>query len=278
MVLATACGPALTEPVPTQGSTSSGVGTTSGDGTTSSGVVVGSTLDRGTTSSGSDGLSSTTAVVVPSACDIFEQDCPQGYKCNPFSADGNLALDGARCVPVEDDPDGVGEPCSWESNGQDGQDSCVGGTVCLGPWRSPTCTELCGGTEAAPTCTRSDASCFVASETTVHLCLTACDPLGDPCEGGGWCLPLDSSFFCTPPNVGLVGNPLGSSCEYVNECEAGLLCGPTAPSLCGDEAQRCCLPPCDLGAPDCPGETVCEPWYEDPPPGTEHVGVCQDAR
>lgn len=240
---------------------------------TSSGAVVSTS-----SSSGSDG-SSSTGVVFPIRCDTFEQDCPAGYKCNPSSNDGNLALDWTTCVPVSEEPDAIGEPCSWETDSQSGLDSCEVGAACHNrDWfaRSGHCLELCGGTVRNPACRDEGDRCFVSTSTSVHSCHKPCSLDSDPCRPHERCVPTSSDgLHC----VALAEGPgqLGDACVGPAECADGLLCGPSAPSLCGDDSELCCLPLCDVNAPNCPNKLVCAPWYDDPPPGNEQVGVCQDA-
>ena len=45
-------------------------------------------------------------------CDLWEQDCPEGEKCNPWANDGGASWNALRCVPIDPNPDGVGEPCT----------------------------------------------------------------------------------------------------------------------------------------------------------------------
>ena len=62
-------------------------------------------------------------------------------------------------------------------------------------------------------------------------------------------------------------------------CEPGLMCMTSALPIECDPDAGCCLPLCDLSAPNaCPGaDLVCSAWYEEAmaPPGNENVGVCR---
>ena len=261
----------------------SGTSTQAGVEQTSSGLSDDPATSSRSSGGSSEGAasSSTTSVAVPERCSVFAQDCPQGFKCNPYSNDGDLALDDARCVPVVDDPDQVGEVCELDGNGQAGLDSCDVGALCSWmPDGFPTqtlCIELCSGSEAMPRCATDESTCFVRDYGEEHYCFPNCDPLGPACSNGWSCLPsLEDGFVCGPYALGELSQ--GEPCEYASQCEQGLLCAPAAPSLCGDPSKDCCLPFCDLGAPNCPGSTVCEPWYDDPPAGNDHVGVCRDPR
>ena len=53
----------------------------------------------------------------PFDCDIWAQDCPEGEKCSAWANDGGGAWNATRCVPVDDDPDQVGEACNVEGSG-----------------------------------------------------------------------------------------------------------------------------------------------------------------
>lgn len=247
---------------------------------TSSGLP-GDPATSSSSSSGSSegaGSSSTTSIAFPERCSIFTQDCPDGFKCNPYSNDGSLALDAARCVPVVDEPDHVGEVCELDGNGQSGIDSCDVGAICR--WMpddfpaQTLCIELCSGSEATPQCATDESTCFVRDYGEEHYCFPNCDPLGQGCSNGWPCLPsLDDGFVCAPYPLGDLSH--GEPCEYSVQCAEGLHCALPAPSICGDAPDGCCLPLCDLDAPDCRAPTVCEPWYDDPPAGNEHVGVCR---
>lgn len=242
-------------------------------------VSTGRREDDGTSTGAAS--SSSTGFVDLYDCDIFEQDCPPGFKCNPYSNDGSIALDASRCVPLAPDPDLIGEICTGEPNGQSGLDSCELGAVCQ--YRSGTpgvdtrCIELCSGTRATPGCQGDASTCFSSTQTEEHLCLPRCGPFAAPCpdDWDGWsCLPATSSFICAPFVAG--SQALGQPCEFVNECAPGLLCAPAGPSLCDEAAESCCQPLCDMNAPDCPEPTVCQPGLVDPLPGYEHLGVCTD--
>ena len=74
--------------------------------------------------------------------------------------------------------------------------------------------------------------------------------------------------------------PNGTPCNYINDCNAGLVCADAAVNpLCdAGAASGCCTEICDLtGANVCSGADqgqVCEPFYEMAPPGYENVGLC----
>ncbi len=116
----------------------------------------------------------------------------------------------------------------------------------------------------------------MSTSTSLHSCLTPCTLDSDTCRPYERCVPtFTDGLHCVALDEGR--GQLGDACVDPAECADGLFCGPSALSLCGEDSELCCLPLCDVNAPDCPNELVCAPWYSDPPPGTEHVGVCQDA-
>ena len=121
-----------------------------------------------------------------------------------------------------------------------------------------------------------------------------CDPLSDP--DGEPCPPTDTAQECEPNAAGdgwsCVPQYAGTSPLYGDECwledqpvvacTFDTVCMPTeavgAASCSGSEGGGCCTQICDLTAgDDCPdadlGQT-CVPFYDEPPAGYEHVGVC----
>lgn len=280
--MTTACGPAVESS--TDGSTSSEPGTTESPSPESSSSSSGTPTDETTTSSSSTtsgGDSSTTAVVVPENCDVFMQDCPNGYKCAPIANDGGSAWNDTTCVPVVDDPAGIGEACSVQQiTSPNGLDDCDVSSMC---WPvdertlEGTCIGLCTGSSNEPTCEDPDAVCVITSDGAFNPCLPTCDPLASDCDAGQVCVPLYPESFACTPGVESPGQ-LGEACEFTSACDQDLICVNPAPSLCEDlSGSGCCLPWCSVSAPDCPGETQCVSWWsEDPLPGYEDVGVCQD--
>lgn len=211
-------------------------------------------------------------------CDIFMQDCPEGEKCAPWANDGGASWNAIRCVPVDPDPDGVGEPCTTEEGPFSGLDSCDVGVMC---WdvdpdtQQGVCTPLCSGSVNAPMCD-DDRICLVGGDTTLPLCMPKCSPL-DPeaCSEGNGCYPTYDGFICGPDASGKGGGEF-EPCEFTNACDSGLMClvSDTAPALCDPESFGCCIPACDLTDPACPETTTCTPYYEEPVPGLDDVGVC----
>ncbi|PRP92637.1 hypothetical protein ENSA5_48190 [Enhygromyxa salina] len=142
------------------------------------------------------------------ACDVYTQDCIDGFKCN-------ASYDPPICTQLPPAPKQVGQPCELA------EDDCVGGAYCMysGDPNVGTCNPVCGGSEANPTC---DLGEFCAM-TAPPLCFAQCDPLADDCAFSEGCYGLTANmeFGCIPTSVNL---GLGESCAYLNDCESGLGC------------------------------------------------------
>ncbi|MBV1862632.1 MAG: hypothetical protein KUG77_29695 [Nannocystaceae bacterium] len=217
-------------------------------------------------------------------CDIFQQDCPRGEKCTPWSNDGGNFWNATRCSPLADEPDQPGEPCTIEDSATSGFDSCDLGSMCWGVDTDTgigICTSHCTGSLEAPTCPDENDVCSIQGDSILLLCFSACNPLLglDACPDSQACYPSDSTFICAPDASG-EGGAAFDVCEFVNGCDAGNVCAnPSAEACDQDSGGGCCLPWCDLSTPDCPGDTTCQPWYQEgsEPPGGELLGVCTDA-
>ncbi len=228
-------------------------------------------------------LCETTGDITPE-CDVFEQNCPDGEKCTPWANDGGSSWNATRCAPIVDDPDQPGEACVVEGSPASGIDSCDLGSMC---WNvdtdtgTGTCISHCMGAPNAPTCADANTICSINGDGVLALCLPTCDPLlfVDACPNDEVCTPYNSTFFCTPDGSA-EGGAAFDACEFVNACDPGNVCiNPAAAQACDPGGTGCCLPWCDLSAPDCPGDTTCFPWFEEGgvPPGGELIGVCAEA-
>ena len=214
-------------------------------------------------------------------CDTFAQNCPEGEKCMPWANDGGSAWNATRCTPLDPSPDGLYEPCTVEGSGVSGIDSCELGMMC---WNvdaetlTGTCVGLCIGSPENPSCVDDNAQCNINSEAILTLCLPNCDPISDePCPEGEGCYPTDDHFACIPDASGPKMGGLFESCEYVNGCDAGLMCAnPGFVGVCEGASAGCCTPYCDISSPECPEPTSCFSYYEKgtAPPGFEDVGIC----
>lgn len=218
-------------------------------------------------------------------CDVFEQNCPEGEKCNAWSSDGDNSWDSLKCVPVVPNPDPIGAPCFAEGGGISGVDSCVKGAMCWGVDSQTgmgTCVEQCTCSAENPICAVTpNSSCLIANDGVIVLCLPSCDPLdADACAGGEVCVPDpgDSSRFTCVFDASGEEGALGDPCSFANGCDPTLMCGEPGllPAMCDLSEPGCCLPFCDLRAIDCPQGADCLPWFEEgqAPKCSEHIGVC----
>jgi len=219
--------------------------------------------------------------VGPHECDLFMQDCDAGEKCAPWSSDGTETWNGARCVPIFDNPGQPGDPCTVEEHDpHSGIDTCDLGTVCLhaNPLTDAgTCVALCFGTEAKPGCEDPQRHCIFLDEL-VPVCLPSCNPLMPECAADEGCYAAaDDAFVCWTPaeTAGIQGD----ECDSSNGCMPGHACV-AAEDFSGCMGELgCCAQYCDVatGLP-CPTDegVVCLPWYDDgmAPPGYENVGYC----
>ncbi len=215
-------------------------------------------------------------------CSTIEQDCPRGEKCNAWADDGGSSWNAAKCFPIDEDPDGVDEPCAVVRSAVSGVDSCALGSICwdLDPQTlEGTCMPYCTGSNDAPVCDDPNRRCHINAHGVLALCIPQCDPLDrQACPEGQGCYPVYSGFWCAPDASGS-GGAAFEACEFVNACAPGLFCADAGLSLtCPPGSAGCCLPVCSTTTPDCPGAMVCEPWFEpgNTPAGYEHVGICRD--
>ncbi|MDC0720221.1 hypothetical protein [Nannocystis bainbridge] len=215
-------------------------------------------------------------------CDVWMQDCPAGAKCVPFDSTGTGVVDDTRCVEIADPAGKAGDPCQAEG-GIVGLDDCDAGLLCwlLDADGLGTCTPMCEGAPAAPTCA-GGLVCDVSTGGLLALCLTSCNPLTPTCPSGQICIPSAAGGFVCDGDVSGDAGFYGDPCEFLNVCDPGLLCsaGPNVPG-CGTPG--CCTEFCDLALAEsmpamCSGapEQECLPFYDAgmAPPGLEDVGLC----
>lgn len=144
------------------------------------------------------------------------------------------------------------------------------------------CVAHCTGSEDEPTCADPATQCVIANDGVLNLCLPRCDPLVQDCpQADDLCVLQVDDFVCVVDASG-PGGQIFTPCEYANACDPGLACRETAAAVeCDPEAGGCCVPYCDLDAPDpdapCVGVgQVCVPLFDVgmAPAGDEDVGVC----
>ncbi len=104
-----------------------------------------------------------------------------------------------------------------------------------------------------------------------------CDPLSPDCEDGQVCAPGDQTFTCAPQAGEGIGVGVGEACGGAAACQPGLVCLSVPVAGCTG-GQGCCVPVCELSAPQCGNAGTCSPFFAIPPPCFDDVGVClQDA-
>jgi hypothetical protein len=212
-------------------------------------------------------------------CDIWDpNDCPDDEKCMPWDSGGGT-WDALKCSPVDANPKVIGDECFAPDGPAGGVDDCGVGLFCYyvdAQTNIGTCIEFCTGSPSTPMC-GPDAICTIVNDGVLVLCRPSCDPISQDCEpAGSACYQATGtgSFTCIADKSGDMG-AYGDECAYISSCDAGLACA-TSTAVPGCTAGSCCTPFCDLNSPaNCPGTgQICEPYYEMPDPGYEHVGLC----
>ena len=219
-------------------------------------------------------------------CDIWDpDDCPEGEKCTSVACEvGSGSWDSNVCREIGGTK-AEGDECDNMGSGVDGNDDCEKGNLCWGTDPDTglgVCVAFCIGSIVAYSCASADKICDISNNGTLPLCLPSCDPLAPDCPGEEVCIPLTdgTGFSCNPSSGGGMA-PNGTPCNYINDCNAGLVCADsTINPACDGSATGCCTELCDLsGMNTCAGAAegqVCEPFYEmgATPPGYENVGLC----
>ena len=221
-------------------------------------------------------------------CDTWVQDCPVGQKCNVWADDGGNSWNASKCVPIDPEPDDVGEPCTVSEWIASGADDCEIGAMC---WHIDpvtlhgTCVPLCHGSEMNWSCPGLCTPCDIANEGTLLLCVPPCNPLAPTCGLGERCLGESSGWFASiachraPPGT----SGIGELCHDSWDCVDGLLCVDDDEYPGCAVSPGCCTPYCDRAAADpcdalVPG-TSCEPFYPgDAAPagcGVDELGLCR---
>lgn len=184
------------------------------------------------------------ACVVGSGCSVLEQDCPDGYECDPRLGlcecrDRELCAPrcerDAECVPSQLCRDGVCEPVACSAPDDCPDDSVCGGVpgnlTCFQPgstaeaglcdsardcrsgycFAGNSCALFCGGTVDCPaqqTCQRVDPETFVSELPVCHAGSTLCDS----CRDDQYCDNDPEEPRCLP------------ECRTEEHCAEGQLC------------------------------------------------------
>jgi hypothetical protein len=258
----------------------SGTDTTGNNDTTESGESGDTTTDGNTFVPDGEGMS------CGAECDIWNpDDCPEGEKCTSVACEvGSGSWDSNVCREIQGSA-AEGDECMFvNGSGIDGNDTCDKGSMCWGGDPDTglgVCVAFCIGSIDAYSCASADKICDISNNGTLPLCLPACDPLAPDCPGEEVCIPLTdgTGFSCNPSSGGGMA-PNGTPCNYINDCNAGLVCADAVVNpACDSSASGCCTEVCALDATEntCAGAAegqVCEAFYEMPPPGYENVGLC----
>lgn len=279
LVTLAACGTATTASAPdaTSGSASTTSDTdasTNPESSTSNSL----TSETSATSSSETG-SGETGDGCDEDCLPWAGDCASGEKCSIQICDGTFYGDHA-CRPVLGE--GLeGEDCTYEDPYASGLDDCALGHVCLlnDSGTFPYCARYCGDGVDFETCGAGE-TCWFSGNSTMHFCVTDCDPLGAPCD-----TPWDRcSYFENPATFGCsrlgetVPAGVGEPCGLQNHCQNGLHCAPAGTidqPPCA--ASQCCTPYCALGSggAECPvSAPSCAPLLPYETPAWPDVGMC----
>lgn len=245
------------------------------DGTTESPT----TTDEPPTTEGS----TTTGGPVGGECDPLAQDCPEGAKCTAYGLKEGDEWNANKCVQVGGE--GVaGDDCQVDAGESifSGLDNCAAGYICLNTdmnGQNGFCVEFCNQDMACPNTSGGEGLCIPANEGKLPICLATCDPLQQDCPGNQGCYgDLEGPpFICFSPDTGDNTGMDGSTCEFTNSCLPGFFCGAAGTvDGCDPQSTGCCTPFCaiDEGDGPCAEAESCVPFFADPPPGTENVGVC----
>ncbi len=106
-------------------------------------------------------------------CSIWDQDCGEDEKCQPWANDGGKQQNASRCTPLAPDPNAPGDPCTVEGSAVSGIDDCDVGVLCydvVDDSLEGTCVSMCSGSEDVPVCPEGS-WCSISNEGVLALCL-----------------------------------------------------------------------------------------------------------
>ncbi len=237
-----------------------------------------------------EGTSDTTTSAGPGPgedCNMWAQDCPDGYKCALYGFPN-----AARCVPLPSDPKQAGEFCGGWSWGREDLDNCDRGLICMDLGDDLyACMPACIGDPPSISCPVDGWDCtYLSGNGIAGVCRQPCDPLTQECPRGQSCIPSSDSpnqldFWCAPeindldpPPFDGLSCPCGIYCSY-GACGVGRAC--ISGLLLPDCGGNCCTSYCDVNAPNACAladqGAVCVAFVDAGfavPAGKEHVGFC----
>jgi hypothetical protein len=187
-----------------------------------------------------------------------DSDCPPGQQCMPVGSEwrcytAGATVDAARTIDTPPAPDmfqlcslypsggcGAGQKCTIDTlqptapqfctqtgtkivgftcSGTGSSDQCATGLMCL----SGTCRAFCGAADSA-TCSGANA-CVAFSNPVFSVCVPTCNPLAQDCPASGNgpqnCYQGTTTGECLTSST---NRPVGSACEFGNECIGGSGC------------------------------------------------------
>jgi len=210
-------------------------------------------------------------------CGPTFQDCIEGLKCTAYAKEEGDTWNANKCVPVTGD--GLaGDPCTV--TGPDrytGIDDCAKGFICIAAaddMQMGFCVAFCGSVDA---CDDGGLCTGNGGDGTLPICLMTCDPLAPDCPGDQACYgdPSGPPFICFDPDPQANDGQAGDPCEFTNACLGGLHCAESASQDgCAPDTYGCCTEFCPLDAPACTAPETCVPFFPEPQPGHENVGLC----
>ena len=211
-------------------------------------------------------------------CSIYEQDCAEGFKCIPFLPEGVTNIWGqSGCFPLNPDPVGLGEACTYQDEAYSGHDNCPERSFCnrLDETGEGYCSEFCSEPNN-PTCSQPDTVPYVGCQECECICEPTCSPLASDCPDGWMCVVAWELGTCAPDASGDAGYA-GDPCEFINACKPGLTCVEGS-FVTGCETGACCTPYCDVTDPMCPEGSECSGIWDEgtAPPDLENLGWCLD--
>jgi len=199
------------------------------------------------------------STVPPGDCDLYLQDCDEGFGCDAVIPLGSTDYTTA-CLP---DPGlkAVGEVCAMD-------DECLAGLRCIFGSCSPVCCQATGAPCGDGVCNvdRAYGSYYARYCSFLDLC-TPFEPVATACtDQGTQCMVSDGYAVCIPPSKQPPLEP-GDACEFLNECSHMNAC---INSIC---AWNCMLTGgdgLDPGLGGCPTAFTCTAYNSN----IDNVGYC----